>query len=207
MGLEDRARKHIASRDAAAARQDEALAQWQARQRAHVQQILSEFVQLVRRYGVAPVTLFNVVPVVKKPLFAGKMRLDFRFEAVAQVWEIGKREEWSRDGEILTITEDLQVIRAIRIENVLRESVLVLENRCARTFPPHSGLQLRPEEIQPTDLQPSGLDAFTIPPISLAADGAVLVEVQVGIFRDEPPWIERVVERAAVAIIDHDSRR
>jgi hypothetical protein len=206
VGLEDRAKEHIAARDAAAAQQDEALAQWQARQRARVQGVLSEFVQLVRRYGVVQVPLFYVLPVVKKPLFGGKKNLEFRFQPIAQVWEIGPRSEQSLEKEILTVTEGLQVIRAIRIQNASGNHVLALESRCARTFPPYS-MWLRPEDIESTDLQPDGLEAFTISPIGLAASAAVMAYVSAGIYRDEPPWIERVVDRAAVAIIDHNARR
>jgi hypothetical protein len=222
MGLEDRARKHIAARDAKAAQEaqlGQVIARWEARQRARVQEILSEFIEFVRDHGVAQVSLFYVMPIVRRSVF-GKERVELSLESVAQVWNIGDEPiEYPilLQGKVLTVTEDLRVIPVMRIQKASGEYVLAIDNRWARTFPPYSVPQ-RLDEIQPKDFQRSELDAFTMNPVALAKDdhfGIMMTQMRAAMelgvseirdLPDEPPWIEGIVERAAAAIIDRNTR-
>src|SRR5215475_10485229 len=136
MDLEDRAREHIAARDAKAANEaqfEQIIARWQERQRVRVREILSEFIRLARNHRVAQVWLFYVAKLERKPLF-GKERLESNFERVAQVWELGNKPlncHLSIAGDILTVTEDLRVIPATRVQNRSGEYVLAIDDRWA----------------------------------------------------------------------------
>jgi hypothetical protein len=70
-------------------------------------------------------------------------------------------------------------------------------------------VQQWPEELQPEDFQRSGLDAFTESPIILAVHtfDIDMAQVEIGNFPEGSSWIGRVIERAAVAIIDRNPRR
>lgn len=201
MGLEDRARQHIGARDAESKQYGKSLADWQLLQRKRVHEILSEFVKLARDYNAPQSTLFAVVPVVTTSLLGKKRRLDFSFEAAASVYELGKG---SGPFQIMTVTEDLNVISAIRIQKPSGESVLAIDNRCARKLPPYSVPQSL-DDLQPEDFQRKGLDAHAVSHVALSADAAVMTQVAVGVFPMEPPWIASLVERAAIAIIDRNA--
>jgi len=208
MGLEDRAKKYVAARDAEAARkvqQEEAIVGWQERQRARVQEVLSEFIKFVRDYDVAQVSLFYVMPFVKKRRL-GKEHREFRFEPIAQVWEI----EAGTVGRILAVTEDVRVFPAIRIQKPSGEDVLTIDTGCARLFAPYSQMQWCDENLIEV-LQRSELDAFAMDPFALAHDDFTVTfmreQMNSGMwtaedFPDGPPWIQGVIERVAAAIID-----